>query len=236
MLDFVNYLLSRKDNMREQLLLLSEYQDSMEVQLYISILLEGSSPYVSNAIYRYYYGLEIEELPRPEERIFFLGDSEFVNQLLSSKDNMKEQLILLREHRQKPEVASYMEEFLKLSHSSYCKYLIEKYYFNHPVEEVMREEYKLTSIEVFPISRVQEKFLNYSRKKLQEKNQKWKVGMEVIVLSGCFQNMVGTIRKMNKKQKIAQIALSIFGQETLVEEDFHNLMILPMKKGEEHVS
>ncbi len=235
MLDFVNYLLSRKDNMREQLLLLREYQDSMEVQLYITILLEDSSPYVSNAIYRYYYGLEMKEVPRPEERINFLGDSEFVNQLLSSKENMKEQLLLLRENQNHLEVQSYMEEFLKLSHSPYCQYLIEKYYFNRPVEEVPREEYKLTGIEVFPILRIQEKFLAYSRKNLQEKNGKWKQGGKVRILSGCFNNMVGVIKKINKKKKTIQIALSLFGQETIVEEDFHNLMILP-RDGEEHVS
>ena len=61
---------------------------------------------------------------------------EYVNKLLSSQDNIIDQLKLLRENKHNKEVQKYIKALVKGHNSPYFKYCIDKYYFGKEVEEV----------------------------------------------------------------------------------------------------
>lgn len=60
----------------------------------------------------------------------------FVEQLLNSKDNIIDQLKLLKENKNHKEVKKYMRVLIKQNNSPYFKYCIDKYYFNKDVKDV----------------------------------------------------------------------------------------------------
>ncbi len=61
---------------------------------------------------------------------------EFVNSLLDSKNNIIDQLKLLKENKDNKEVEKYIKYIMEDNISPYLKYFINKYYFGLDVEEV----------------------------------------------------------------------------------------------------
>lgn len=61
---------------------------------------------------------------------------EFVNELLNSKDNIIDQLLVLKENNKNKEVKKYIKVLMKENLSPYYEYCINKYYFGLDVSEV----------------------------------------------------------------------------------------------------
>lgn len=61
---------------------------------------------------------------------------EFVEKLLDSKDNIIDQLILLKQHKNHKEVKRYMKSLLSCYNSPYFNYCIDTYYLEKQVEPV----------------------------------------------------------------------------------------------------
>ena len=66
---------------------------------------------------------------------------EFVKLLLDARDNIIDQLILLRKYQDNEEVQEYIDYLLKSDISLYDRYCIDKYYFLKEVEEVSFNDY-----------------------------------------------------------------------------------------------
>ena len=55
-----------------------------------------------------------------------------LKQLIESKDNISEQLRLLRKYRSREDVKKYIEDLLKNEYvTEYVRYMIDKYYFGN---------------------------------------------------------------------------------------------------------
>ena len=55
-----------------------------------------------------------------------------LKQLIESKDNISEQLRLLRKYRSREDVKKYIDDLLKNEYvTDYVRYMIEKYYFGN---------------------------------------------------------------------------------------------------------
>ena len=55
-----------------------------------------------------------------------------LNELIESKDNISEQLKLLRKHREREDVKEYINSLLENRYvTDYVRYMINKYYFNN---------------------------------------------------------------------------------------------------------
>jgi len=137
MLEFVNELLDSQNNIIDQLLLLKTKKDHQEVQIYINTLIKmNNSPFFKYCIDKYYFEKEVLEVDVPIpvlKPIYNTNDK--VGKLLEKKDNLIDQIKLLKKNYQDIEVKKYVENYMKKS-PIYIKYCLKKYYYDLDVKEV----------------------------------------------------------------------------------------------------
>ena len=75
---------------------------------------------------------------------------DFVNVLLDSKDNIMDQLLLLKKYKDNKEVNFYINYLLEINISPYMRYCILKYYFDKNPKEVVVDK-KYSDVKLFKI-------------------------------------------------------------------------------------
>lgn len=141
MLEFVQILLDSCDNLIDQLILLKKYSNNKEVQKYIKALNKMNlSPYTKYCIDKYYYNLDVPSVEIPK---FFFYDfrknnNSYINKLLENVDGVKEQILVLKKHKEEKEVNDYACQLFPslIDKYPYMRYLILNYYYDIYYPEV----------------------------------------------------------------------------------------------------
>lgn len=140
----------------------------------------------------------------------------YVVEALDSKDNIVDQMKVLKKYRYRKGVRKYIDNLILKTQcrndhdSKYILYCIVKYYYGLDVKDVKPSPIKLTEY-------------YYKREKKVElptiytKVEKLKNGDKVIILSGAFKNLEGIVDKVDIENKMITLSVSLFGQETKIE-------------------
>lgn len=175
MLEFVNELLKSQDNIIDQLKLLKENENNREVKKYMRVLVEqNDSPYFKYCIDKYYFNKNVKEVKPPIRTLrplYYLKGRKKVEKLLESRDNIIDQLKLLREYKGTKFVDIYIEDYLELWSNEYEAYCIKKYYYDMDVQEVepTAKTLNITLYKIF-FKDIEEKTRESQTKSLYESN------------------------------------------------------------------
>lgn len=137
---------------------------------------------------------------------------EFVNGLLDSKDNVIEQLNLLKKYKNNKEVKKYMSIVSGQNNSPYLKNCIDKYYYNLEVDEKIFNEQK-KNVKLYKICILSTE--NQKIEKIQKKDKnlinKVRIRDEVKLLEGPYAGMEGIVKKINKINKEIVVEFDLLG-------------------------
>ena len=162
----VKKILDSKDNIVDQLKELRKYRYKKEVIEYIDRLIYGNQnddydsecKYILYCIVKYFFELDVNEVKEPLPKLPLYSSSNFdiekIQSLLESKDNIIDQCILLREHKNSKDVLEYIastkERYiydLELANVNreFEIYTISKYFYGLDVSEVKPSHIKLNA-------------------------------------------------------------------------------------------
>lgn len=138
-----------------------------------------------------------------------------VNELILSKDNFTEQLILLSEHKDNKNVQEYIEGILNNEYTSdYVKYMIEKYYFKNK----NAIKYEKNSLE--KTFRVLLRPIEIKEKR--NVSTDIKVGERVLIIDGPYKSINGTIKSIDNEYGEFEALINLFGEEFTVKVKFED--------------
>jgi len=138
---------------------------------------------------------------------------EFVNELLLSKDNISEQLILLKKHSDNKEVQEYIKSLENSEYlSGYVKYMIERYYYGK--KDAIKCEKNCVEKTFKVLLRPVE-----IRKKVHAETD-IEVGDDVAIIDGPFKGFNGKVEKVNKEYAEFIILIDLFEQKHSVQVKF----------------
>ena len=216
MFEFVDELLNSKDNIIDQLLVLKENNKNKEVKKYIKVLMqENLSPYYMYCINKYYFDLDVSEVKPPLPKLVCTyGIKKKVIKLLDLGDNIINQLIILRKHKNDRAVNDYIENYLSFEPSDYVCYCINKYFYDLDVEEVKPNaknlRIKLMKVYIPSLVKKQER---KREKEYRKSIKKAKCGDVVKITEGPFSGMCGVLESFDKETKNMVVNLEIFGEK-----------------------
>ena len=162
----VKKILDSKDNIVDQLKELRKYRYKKGVIEYIDRLIYGNQnddydsecKYILYCIVKYFFELDVNEVKEPLPKLPLYSSSNFdiekIQKLLESKDNIIDQCILLREHKNSKDVLEYIastkERYiydLELANVNreFEIYTISKYFYGLDVSEVKPSHIKLNA-------------------------------------------------------------------------------------------
>ena len=203
MLEFVNELLKSQDNIIDQLKLLKENENNREVKKYMRVLVEqNDSPYFKYCIDKYYFNKNVKEVKPPIRTLrplYYLKGRKKVEKLLESRDNIIDQLKLLREYKGTKFVDIYIEDYLELWSNEYEAYCIKKYYYDMDVQEVepTAKTLNITLYKIF-FKDIEEKQEKVKQKAYMKAIKNAKKGDKVKILDGPFENQFGILDSFDK--------------------------------------
>lgn len=222
MLEFVNKLLDSKDNIIDQLLILKENKNNKEVKKYINALVrENNSPYFKYCIDKYYFDKNVKEV-KPEVPIlrplYYLMTDKKIEKILNRKDNLIDQILLLKKYKKDKDVDNYVSEYLECWSSQYEAYCIKKYYYDMDVEEV-KPTVKSLNIRLYKISF---KSLEDKQEKLKIKEYKKAIknireGDKVKLLDGPFENLIGIVKSFDIDNFKIFVTIELFEEKYDIE-------------------
>lgn len=224
MLEFVTQLLNSQDNIIDQLKLLKENKNNKGVKRYMRVLVkQNNSPYFNYCIDKYYFNKDVKEV-KPSIRtlrpLYYLKGWKKVEKLLESRDNLIDQLKLLKEHKGDKMVDTYIQDYLEHWSNEYEAYCIKKYYYDMDVMEV-EPTAKSLHITLYRIS-----FRDIERKQEKAKQKSYmkaikqvKKGDKVKLLDGPFENQIGTVNSFDIDNMKIFVTLYLFDEKCDVEHD-----------------
>lgn len=221
MLEFVEKLLNSQDNIIDQLQLLRENKDNKEVKKYMRALVkDNNSPYFKYCIDKYYFNKDVKEVKpsiRPLRSLYHLKETQKIQRLLESRNNIIDQLKLLKEYKGTKYVDTYIKEYLELWSNEYEAYCIQKYYYDMDVKEV-EPNAKSLNITLYRISfreteSKQEKDKQNGYAKSVKKNDKIKI------LDGPFKNQIGIVNSFDRDNSKIFVTISLFEEKFNIEYD-----------------
>lgn len=222
MLEFVNELLNSQDNIIDQLKVLKENQKHKEVKKYIKALVKGNnSPYFKYCIDKYYFGLDVEEVKPPIRTLsplYYLKGRKKIEKLLNQKDNLIDQIKLLKKHKEDKIIDTYIKDYLELWSNRYEEYCIKKYYYDMDIKEV-KPTAKNLNITLYKIyfqdiekKQEQERIKNYKKT-----IKKAKEGDKVKLLDGPFKDLIGIIKSFDIDNLTLFVTISLFEEKYDIE-------------------
>ena len=136
-----------------------------------------------------------------------------LNELLESKDNISEQLRLLRNYSEQQDVKEYINSLLENKNvTDYVKYMIDKYYFGN------KDAVKVEKNCVERTFKVLLRPIKIKTKKYSETNIK--VGDIVSIIDGAFSGFDGKVEKVDKEYSEFVISIKLFEENHSVNVDF----------------
>ena len=136
-----------------------------------------------------------------------------LNELIESKDNISEQLKLLRKHREREDVKEYINSLLENRYvTDYVRYMIDKYYFNN------KEAVKVEKNSIERVFKVLLRPVKVKTKKYAETNIK--VGDNVSIIDGPFKGIDGKITKVDKEYAEFDVLINLFKEFFTVQVEF----------------
>ena len=224
MLEFVNQLLNSKDNIIEQLKLLKENKNHVEVKKYMRVLIkQNNSPYFKYCIDKYYFNKDVKEVkpPIPTLRpLNYLKGRKKIEGLLESRDNIIEQLKLLKQYKEDKIVDTYIKDYLEFWANKYEAYCIQKYYYDMEVSEV-EPTAKSLNITLYKIS-----FMDIERKQEKSKQKSYlkaikniKKGDKVKILDGPFEELIGIVNSFDIDNLKIFVTICLFDKKYDIEHD-----------------
>lgn len=136
-----------------------------------------------------------------------------LNELLESKDNISEQLRLLRNYSERQDVKEYINSLLENKNvTDYVKYMIDKYYFGN------KDAVKVEKNCVERTFKVLLRPIKIKTKKYSETNIK--VGDIVSIIDGAFSGFDGKVEKVDKEYSEFVISIKLFEENHSVNVDF----------------
>ena len=139
-----------------------------------------------------------------------------LNELIESKDNISEQLKLLRKHREREDVKEYINSLLENRYvTDYVRYMINKYYFNN------KEAVKVEKNSIERVFKVLLRPVKVKTKKYAETNIK--VGDNVSIVDGPFNGFNGIVEKVDNEYAEFIISIKIFEESHSVNVDFDHV-------------
>lgn len=143
-----------------------------------------------------------------------------VNELILSKDNFTEQLILLSEHKDNKNVQEYIEGILNNEYTSdYVKYMIEKYYYKN--ENAIKCEKN-------SLEKTFEVLLRPIEIEIKEKRNvstDIKVGESVLIIDGPYKSINGIIKSVDNEYGEFEVLINLFGEEFIVKVNFEDVEV-----------
>lgn len=137
---------------------------------------------------------------------------EFVNELLDSKDNIIEQLKLLKKYKNNKEVKKYMNIISAQNNSPYFKNCIDKYYYDLKVDEnIFNEQKKNVKLYKVCILSTENQKIEKIPKKDKNLINKVRIRDEVKLLAGPYKGMEGIVKKVNKINKEIVVEFDLLG-------------------------
>lgn len=224
MLEFVNQLLKSQDNIIDQLKELKENKNNKEVKKYMQTLVEqNDSPYFKYCIDKYYFNKDVKEVKPPIRTLrplYYLKGYKRIEKLLESKDNIIDQLKLLKEHKEDKFVDTYIKDYFELWANEYEAYCIKKYYYDMDVLEVepTAKTLNITLYKIF-FADIEEKQEKDKQKVYMKAIKNAKKGDKVKILDGPFENQVGVLDSFDKDNLKIFVTLYIFDEKCHVEHD-----------------
>lgn len=224
MLEFVNELLKSQDNIIDQLKLLKENENNREVKKYMRVLVEqNDSPYFKYCIDKYYFNKNVKEVKPPIRTLrplYYLKGRKKVEKLLESRDNIIDQLKLLREYKGTKFVDIYIEDYLELWSNEYEAYCIKKYYYDMDVQEVepTAKTLNITLYKIF-FKDIEEKQEKAKQKAYMKAIKNAKKGDKVKILDGPFENQFGILDSFDKDNLKILVAINLYDEKYDIEHD-----------------
>lgn len=141
-----------------------------------------------------------------------------VNELILSKDNFTEQLILLSKHKDNKNVQEYIDGIMGNQYTSgYVKYMIEKYYYKN--ENAIKCEKnsleKTFKVLLRPIE-IKEK---------RNVSTNIKVGESVLIIDGPYKSINGTIKSIDNEYGEFDVLIDLFDEEFTVKVKFEDVEV-----------
>ena len=141
---------------------------------------------------------------------------EFVNELLLSKDNISEQLILLKKHSDNKYVQEYIKSLENSGYlSGYVRYMIERYYYGK--KDAIKCEKNCVEKTFKVLLRPVE-----IRKKVHAETD-IEVGDDLAIIDGPFKGFNGKVEKVNKEYAEFIILINLFEQKHPVQVKFEEV-------------
>lgn len=142
---------------------------------------------------------------------------DFVNELILSKENISEQLILLRKNKNN----KYVQEYIKNLENSqyltgYVKYMIERYYYGK------KDAIKCEKNCIEKTFKVLLKPVKIHSKKYTETDIQ--VGDVVTIVDGPFKDFIGKIEKVDNEYALFDVTIKLFDDYFNVEIEFENVI------------
>ncbi len=232
----IKKIVDSKDNIIDQLKELRRYGYKRGVRQFIDRVIRGNingdddnnSKYILYCVVKYFYQLDVVK----EEKLNFsillpcyaLSDTydyEFVQKLVTSKDNIIDQCKLLREHRDSKDVQEYIsllqkenDDYYESKEYDYVIYCINKYYYGRKIPKIERPQPSIrlyAYIKEKPI--IEEPVDNFTP--LED----IKKGDRIKILNGVFKDLTGLIVKTNFDKNEFTVSLNLFGQESIIDLD-----------------
>ena len=224
MLEFVNELLKSKDNIIDQLKLLKENKNHKEVKKYIRFLVkDNNSPYFKYCIDKYYFDKDVKEVKppiRPLSPLYYKKGYKKIESLLESRDNIIDQLKLLKEYKGTKIVDNYIKDYLDLWSNEYEAYCIQKYYYDMDIQEV-EPTAKSLNITLYSVY-----FKDIELKKEKEEQKSYakaikniKKGDKVKILDGPFENQIGIVNSFDIDNLKIFVTIYLFEEKYDIEHD-----------------
>ena len=136
-----------------------------------------------------------------------------LNELIESKDNISEQLKLLRKHREREDVKEYINSLLENRYvTDYVRYMIDKYYFNN------KEAVKVEKNCIERVFKVLLRPVKVKTKKYAETNIK--VGDNVSIVDGPFNGFNGIVEKVDNEYAEFAVLINLFEDFFTVQVEF----------------
>ena len=221
MLEFVEKLLSSQDNIIDQLKLLRENKNNKEVKKYMRALVEdNNSPYFKYCIDKYYFNKDVKEVKpsiRPLRPLYYLKKTKKIQSLLESRNNIIDQLKLLKEYKGTKYVDTYIKEYLELWSNEYEAYCIQKYYYDMDAKEV-EPNAKSLNITLYRIS-FREKESKQEKDKQNGYAKSVKKNDKIKILDGPFKNQIGIVNFFDRDDSKIFVTISLFEEKFNIEYD-----------------
>lgn len=228
----VKKIVDSKDNIIDQLKELSKHSYMKGVRRFIDMVINANmryqdkdSKYILYCVVKYYYQLDVVRKEKfnyttslPNYSLSDTYDYDFVQSLVTSKDNIIDQCKLLRQYRNSKDVQEYIailqkenDEFYESDEYDYVIYCINKYYYGRKVPKLKQPvptfrlyayiKGKPTIEEPIDIFTALEDI---------------KKGDKIKILNGAFHDLIGIITEINLKNDEYDVRLNIYGEDTVI--------------------